>query len=129
MMTSFNSAFAAARKAGKKTFTWSGKSYNTKLAKDNGTPTKAPVPKSRPVKLPDTAPVPRGRPAKHPNAGRDFLTNRKEGNWEAPKDASKPMPKRSPVTFLSDTKKETPKTKSKEPLLGKRVKYKRASWL
>ena len=28
----FDKAFAAARKAGKKTFTWKGKSYNTKLA-------------------------------------------------------------------------------------------------
>lgn len=29
--SSFDRAFAAARKAGKKTFTWNGKSYNTKL--------------------------------------------------------------------------------------------------
>lgn len=29
----FKSAFAAARKAGKKVFTWNGKRYNTKLAK------------------------------------------------------------------------------------------------
>ena len=30
---SFKSAFAAARKAGKKTFSWNGKSYTTELAK------------------------------------------------------------------------------------------------
>lgn len=47
-MTSFNSAFASARKAGKKTFSWNGKSYNTKLATGNGTPSKAPVPTPRP---------------------------------------------------------------------------------
>lgn len=32
MAESFKSAFAAARKAGKKAFTWNGKSYNTELA-------------------------------------------------------------------------------------------------
>jgi hypothetical protein len=29
--SSFDSSFAAARKAGKSTFTWRGKKYNTKL--------------------------------------------------------------------------------------------------
>ena len=32
MAGSFKSAFASARKAGKKAFTWNGKSYNTELA-------------------------------------------------------------------------------------------------
>ncbi|MGD9682595.1 MAG: hypothetical protein AB7L70_19145 [Pyrinomonadaceae bacterium] len=44
----FKSAFAAARKAGKKTFTYNGKSYNTKLASD--TPSKAPTPTANPKK-------------------------------------------------------------------------------
>lgn len=52
-MASFNSAFASARKAGKKTFTWNGKSYTTKLAsetKKSKTPKNVPVPKARPSK-------------------------------------------------------------------------------
>lgn len=47
-MASFKSSFAAARKAGKKAFTWNGKSYNTKLAKGNGTPATAPTPTAAP---------------------------------------------------------------------------------
>lgn len=62
-MASFSSAFAAARKAGKSTFSWNGKSYNTKVASSgNGTPSKAPRPSARPAKLPDTVSVPASRP-------------------------------------------------------------------
>ncbi len=55
-MTSFSHAFAAARKAGKKTFNWQGKSYNTKLApatkaaKTTKTAKNIPVPTPRPEK-------------------------------------------------------------------------------
>jgi hypothetical protein len=52
-MANFNSAFAAARKAGKKEFSWGGKSFNTKL-KAEGT--------SKKVSLPKTAPVPTPKP-------------------------------------------------------------------
>lgn len=45
MASAFETAFASARKAGKKTFTHGGKSYNTKVAKE--TPKKGPVPQSR----------------------------------------------------------------------------------
>lgn len=44
MASKFESAFAAARKAGKKTFTFGGKSYNTKL---KSTSKSAPVPRPR----------------------------------------------------------------------------------
>lgn len=49
-MASFNSAFASARKSGKKEFTWNGKRYNTKLKGEGfeSTPKKAPVPTSKP---------------------------------------------------------------------------------
>ncbi len=47
-MAGFKDSFAAARKAGKKTFSWNGKSYNTKLAPS--TPKKGPVPAQKPVK-------------------------------------------------------------------------------
>lgn len=45
-MSSFGKAFAAARKSGKKTFSFGGKSYNTKVAK--ATPAKGPIPATRP---------------------------------------------------------------------------------
>lgn len=44
----FKDSFAAARKSGKKTFTFEGKSYNTKLASTPATPKKGPVPAPRP---------------------------------------------------------------------------------
>lgn len=44
----FGKAFAAARKAGKKVFTYNGKKYNTKLAAD--TPKKGPIPSPNPKK-------------------------------------------------------------------------------
>lgn len=49
---SFNTAFAAARKAGKKVFSWNGKTYNTKLKGE----TKSSLPSSK------NAPVPKERP-------------------------------------------------------------------
>lgn len=45
-MTAFGSAFKAARAAGKKTFKWNGKLYNTKLREE--TRVKTPVPTPRP---------------------------------------------------------------------------------
>lgn len=53
MAENFKSAFAAARKAGKKVFNWNGKSYNTKLAPDA-----TPSPKARPAPM-----GPKARPA------------------------------------------------------------------
>ena len=61
-MASFNSAFASARKAGKKTFKWQGKNYNTKLASGGSKAKKTPSD----VKLPKTAP----RPTAKPTSGR-----------------------------------------------------------
>ena len=45
-MSNFKSAFASARKAGKKTFTWNGKSYTTDLRSDQA-PAKSPRPMPR----------------------------------------------------------------------------------
>lgn len=45
-MSEFGKAFNAARKSGKKVFTFNGKKYNTKLAAD--TPKKAPIPSAAP---------------------------------------------------------------------------------
>ena len=57
-MANFKDSFAAARKAGKKTFTWNGKKYTTELAEDK--------PK-RPVAKPASA-TPSTRPTKKPEA-------------------------------------------------------------
>lgn len=48
-MASFKEAFAAARKAGKKEFSWNGKSYNTKVKEEVGSaPSKSKAPQARP---------------------------------------------------------------------------------
>lgn len=47
--TAFGKAFASARKAGKKNFTFGGKSYNTKV-KEESSSKEAPVPVKRSVK-------------------------------------------------------------------------------
>lgn len=54
-MTTFSKAFAAARKSGKKTFTWNGQRYTTQLASEVSRP-KTSLPKIGPV------------PAKRPNS-------------------------------------------------------------
>lgn len=56
-MTSFKKAFAAARKSGKKQFTWNGKRYNTKLKSD--TKSSAPAKSKRPKARPSTKSSPR----------------------------------------------------------------------
>jgi hypothetical protein len=52
-MASFKSTFAEARKAGKKTFSWNGKSYTTELAKGRTGP------KERPSAADMKGPMPR----------------------------------------------------------------------
>ncbi|MER9596124.1 hypothetical protein [Mesorhizobium sp. M0244] len=60
-MSTFKSAFAAARKSGKKVFTWEGKRYTTKLAAS--TPKKAPIPTPKPTQAaPAAAAVKKPRP-------------------------------------------------------------------
>lgn len=61
-MSAFGSAFAAARKAGKKTFTWNGNLYTTQLASETSPPKNPPVPQSRPNADPD-APAASSKPA------------------------------------------------------------------
>lgn len=83
-MASFNSAFASARKAGKKVFTWSGKSYNTKLAdeapKKKGfasTPKKGPAPGARaPIPTPKPAQAAK-KPGKFDGVDSDMLSTKK----------------------------------------------------
>lgn len=53
-MVTFNSAFASARKAGKKEFTWNGKKYNTKVRSDSA-PTSSARPNSRPARSNSTS--------------------------------------------------------------------------
>lgn len=69
----FKSAFAAARKAGKKEFSWNGKRYSTKLREDKApskspTPAKkktasSPTPKKKPTNKTTSSPTPKKKPA------------------------------------------------------------------
>ncbi|MBT1154428.1 hypothetical protein J1C56_02365 [Aminobacter anthyllidis] len=60
-MSNFDKAFAAARKAGKKGFTFGGKKFNTKLA--SGPSKKTPKPSPKPAQpTPKKGPVPTARP-------------------------------------------------------------------
>lgn len=58
-MPSFKEAFASARKAGKKEFTWNGKRYHTRLKeetkKSSSAPKTSPRPKARPKASPSRA--------------------------------------------------------------------------
>ncbi len=65
-MASFSKAFASARKAGKKTFSWQGKSYNTKLA---STPKNVPVPGKKPSQVKATASADKAKPVSGVKAG------------------------------------------------------------
>ena len=60
-MPSFKEAFAAARKSGKKEFSWNGKKYNTKL-KEEVSVTKSPIPKKKPNKGPSVDSTPPKQP-------------------------------------------------------------------
>lgn len=64
-MANFKDSFAAARKAGKKVFTWNGKSYTTELASEKKAPTKSPRPTSKPG-LKDSATTNPRRPVAKP---------------------------------------------------------------
>lgn len=82
-MPSFKSAFAAARKAGKKTFDWNGKSYNTKLAKGstgpkdrpNATDAKGPMPRKVSGTPPPRRPSSVAKSFGVPSVGADNLGN------------------------------------------------------
>lgn len=51
MAQGFKAAFAAARKAGKKEFTWNGKRYNTKYKEEvSSAPSKSKIPTVKPAK-------------------------------------------------------------------------------
>jgi len=51
-MSAFGTAFAAARKAGKKEFTWNGKQYHTKTKEEMSKPVASTGPKARPKASP-----------------------------------------------------------------------------
>lgn len=70
-MATFKEAFRSARSSGKKTFTWNGKSYNTKLAEDTPKPRAKPTvqepPKPRAKPKSETP-----KPTKKPNTTNNF---------------------------------------------------------
>lgn len=57
-MATFNSAFASARKAGKKTFVWNGKKYTTEVRSDQApAKSKRPAPRENKPSAMTTAPT------------------------------------------------------------------------
>jgi hypothetical protein len=66
-MSNFSKAFASARKAGKKTFTFGGKSYHTRLKGESKAPGKTPVPQSKPT---GKVPVPSPKPTQTADLGK-----------------------------------------------------------
>lgn len=58
-LSKFGAAFAAARKAGKATFTFGGKAYTTKLREEVNTPTPPPKPQAPAAPVPVPAPQPK----------------------------------------------------------------------
>lgn len=71
-MSSFNSAFASARSAGKKTFSWNGKLYTTQTkeeAERKSPPANPPKPVPRPSSAPTSnVPLPPRRPSSAPTS-------------------------------------------------------------
>lgn len=80
MAGSFKSAFAAARKAGKKEFSWNGKSYNTELAETvrpkarSGSTAGSTGPRARPATSGSSGPKPRPSAAPAASAAKTTST-------------------------------------------------------
>jgi hypothetical protein len=106
--SAFSKAFAAARKAGKKTFSWNGKSYTTKT-KEEAAP---PVPKDRPNKK--KPPVKGITPPSAKVAEMSAKNKPLKGPIPKKKDAN-------PVTagFAGSAKREKEKSKSKNVVKAK----------
>lgn len=121
-MASFNSAFASARKSGKSTFTWNGKSYSTKMAAD--TPKKGPVPKSstaeksgasrstankvEPKKTSEATSGSRGSGKNPKDMAKTSVASR--GSGDKPTPAKAPVPTSRPKNERSETKTASGKT-------------------
>jgi len=86
-LSKFGAAFRAARKAGKKVFTWNGKRYNTRL-KGEGKTKKSPNIKGK-------VPLPRSKPAKAKTTNRANI-----GRPKAPK-ASNKVPKKGATSKVA----------------------------
>lgn len=104
----FKTAFAAARKAGKKEFTWNGKSYNTKLKEEVGG---AERPKARPTNL--TSPRPKARSDIKPSVSSDAPKQPKAAPKPAQivraKEEPKPAAKLAPAASSKPAAKPAPK--------------------
>ncbi len=87
-MSKFGEAFKKAKAAGKKVFSFGGKSYNTKEEKTVSTPDKGPVPKSKPKAKKSTPSGAKGGVSKAepkkavPATGRDRYGPAKAGNTD-----------------------------------------------
>lgn len=87
-MASFKASFAAARKAGKKEFTWNGKRYNTKLKEDS-----APKPKARPSNKPTTSGSTKSNPKSVAKPTQRSKSPRPKSRPTATKTSAGPIPR------------------------------------
>lgn len=88
MAQSFKSAFAAARKAGKKEFTWNGKKYHTRTKDEEMKTTGGTRPKPRPASSttrPKARPKAPTRPKASPKGGKASVTGRKPSEARNPR--------------------------------------------
>ncbi|WP_319413850.1 hypothetical protein [uncultured Cohaesibacter sp.] len=127
--SSFGKAFAAARKAGKNTFSWNGKKYTTKLKSENKGKTLEASPKAAPraKKSPMPKPKPKaqekasGSSKLLPSGGNGRFSHAETAKARANADAAKPAPKtvtrgetkRAKATTTSTTTHSLPKPKPK----------------
>lgn len=139
MATNFDKAFSAARKSGKKEFSFGGKQYNTKLKGEGGKtkkaslPKKGPVPEKRPLSKPATSKASVSKPveakakasvaAKKPTSAMKQAVRIQTGpqtksyadrNKEAAKPAEKPKPKTKGL-FILGPKTDSYANRNKKP--------------
>lgn len=87
----FEQAFASARKAGKKEFSFGGKKYNTKMKETAKTPSKAPVPTSRSNAVSGMA----KKEPSYSGLSNVAKSTPKSASKEMPKTVAKPMEKKA----------------------------------
>jgi len=106
----FKDSFAAARKAGKKTFSFEGKSYNTKLASTPATPKKGPVPATRPAAASSTSGASRSTSGK--TSATSGASRSTSGKASTTSGASRSTSGKTPDTSKG------PKSRSGQPMKG-----------
>ena len=107
---SFNKAFAAARKSGKKTFTWNGKSYTTELKGEAKTSL-----------APKTSPRPPAPGKRGAAAGRVAVAKIEKDRKKDKVPTSSPRPKPRTNVTVNVSKRPAPRPAKKDAMTGYRA--------